>query len=462
MSNLHQIQFVKDVRTRLDEVSPAFCLAKWTQSTIYLWNGHTHSCHHPGTHKIPVEGLDENPAQLHNTPTKQALRLDMINGKKVAECEYCWNVEALSADYLSDRHTKSALSWSEPHFNEVLASGGGAQFAPRYVEIAFETTCQFKCTYCFPHVSSRVNEEIVTHGSYKLPNGEELHNLDYIKSIGQYPIDRKQHNPYLEAFWKWWPTLYQNVDVFRITGGEPLLSTSTWAVMDYMIEHPRPGFDFAINTNFGLDGKLLQKLIDKVRRLTELGVKVSIYTSLESMGRQAEYARFGLDAEAFKTNVNRVLDSLPSTVLVTFMTTINILSVPTFEEFLQYIFDLRVQYNQNGHESRIGCSFNYIRYPEFLALPNLPHHIKQTYADKWLSFMRTHLIGNKYHPVARFYLEELNGMERMCDWMMNTEFWKHHDLNYQRQAFKMYHEQYDQRRGTNFAETFPELIELIK
>jgi len=38
----------------LDSIGPGMCLAKWTQVTIHLQMGQTHSCHHPSTHKIPT------------------------------------------------------------------------------------------------------------------------------------------------------------------------------------------------------------------------------------------------------------------------------------------------------------------------------------------------------------------------------------------------------------------------
>ena len=60
----------KKTKEFLDTVGRGMCMAKWTQVTIHLQNGHTHSCHHPATHKIPLRELEENPTALHNTKYK--------------------------------------------------------------------------------------------------------------------------------------------------------------------------------------------------------------------------------------------------------------------------------------------------------------------------------------------------------------------------------------------------------
>ena len=51
----------QETKNKLDKTGCGMCLAKWTQVTIHLQNGHTHSCHHPATHKIPLTELKDNP-----------------------------------------------------------------------------------------------------------------------------------------------------------------------------------------------------------------------------------------------------------------------------------------------------------------------------------------------------------------------------------------------------------------
>ena len=49
--------FLKKTRDDINKVSPSFCAAKWTQSTILLYSGETHSCHHPSRHKIQLSDI---------------------------------------------------------------------------------------------------------------------------------------------------------------------------------------------------------------------------------------------------------------------------------------------------------------------------------------------------------------------------------------------------------------------
>lgn len=452
----NQIIMEENYRLRdevINKVSPTFCLAKWLQSTIYLWNGYTHSCHHPSAHKAEAAAVEANPKALHNTPIKFVAREDMLKGVQTPECGYCWNVEN-AGDHLSDRTYKSVSPWAMESMDTVLASGKGEDINPSYVEIAFENTCNFKCTYCTPDVSSKWTEEIERHGPYKLHSGQAAHDLNWLKQTGRFPIKRDDYNPYVEAFWKWWPELVKTLKVFRITGGEPLLSKHTWAVFEYLIENPQPDLELAVNTNLNVPKKLIDKLVDYINKLEGKVKKIDVYTSLEATGKQAEYIRYGMNYEEFVANVHYFLSNTPDQQRLHFMVAMSFLSVTTFKQFLNLIWDLRVQYNDNDAHNRIPMMINYIRWPQYLNLRTLPKDIKAKYGKEWIDFVHAHTRNTSPDKAGRFYLEEIDQVERLVDYMNEDD--PHRAFNMGN--FFSYTEQYDERRDVNFYDTFPELF----
>ena len=107
MSN-YEHDRIKEILPQIEaKTSPTFCLAKWHHVTIYLHLGETHSCYHPQPHVIPLDELKDNPSALHNTKQKKLERKMMLEGKKPDGCNYCWNVEAMGCDYISDRKQRT-------------------------------------------------------------------------------------------------------------------------------------------------------------------------------------------------------------------------------------------------------------------------------------------------------------------------------------------------------------------
>jgi len=130
MSNSNLVE----VKNKLNNVGCGFCLAKWTQVTMHLHNGLTHSFHHPTPHKIPLSELSRNPTALHNTQEKKRARKEMLSGKRPKECNYCWNVED-NSNMLSDRIFKSEEPWSWEYYNEIKNINYRENYNPKYVEV---------------------------------------------------------------------------------------------------------------------------------------------------------------------------------------------------------------------------------------------------------------------------------------------------------------------------------------
>jgi len=158
------------------------------------------------------------------------------------------------------------------------------------------------------------------------------------------PYKHSDINPYVEAFWKWWPDLYKDLHTFRITGGEPLLSKDTFKVLEYIQahHHKNPNLSLSINSNLGVPDNLIDKFIeiakdlcdnDKVRELT-------IFTSVEAKGAQAEYTRYGLEYDKFWANIDKILTALPK-VTINIMATFNALSVFSYDELIDKTFEMK-------------------------------------------------------------------------------------------------------------------------
>jgi organic radical activating enzyme len=440
---------IKEVFEELNSHSPSLCLAKWKQVTIMLQNGTTHSCHHPIPHKIPLEEIEVNPGALHNTKFKKIQRKAMLEGKRPAECDYCWRVEDGSGENISDRAYKSAHPSAYPYLSEIISLPWDSEVDPTYLEVSFGNECQFKCAYCSPMVSSGIMAEYQKHGAYKV---QPYFNLDLLKKLKQYPYAKDEANPYVDAFWKWFPKISGKLHDFRITGGEPLLNQNTYRILESIIDEPRPDLQLSINSNLGVPQQYLTKFIQLSSKIMQGKVKeFHLFTSLDTFGEQAEYIRYGLNYDTFIANVRQILDALPDLGL-TFMCTFNALSVPGFEKFLEVIRDLKLAYPQNEHHSRINVSIPYLRHPPFMSAIILSDDFIP-YVERSLDFM---LRNSQVGKFWTFNEQEVGDLRRILEWMKNPDVT---ELEKQqlRKHFYFFFKEYDDRKGTNFLKTFPEM-----
>ncbi|MGZ3692225.1 MAG: twitch domain-containing radical SAM protein [Pseudobdellovibrio sp.] len=441
---------VRLTKQKLDTVSPSFCLAKWNMSTIYLEQGETHSCYHPKRHKIPLQEVESDPSALHNTEFKKEQRKMMLEGQRPKECQYCWNIEDLNKNFISDRMLHSSEYWNEADFEKIKNLPWQKNINPRQIEVSFDNVCQMKCVYCNPAVSSKWLEEIKTYGGYKT---SKLFNELSAEEIQQKISQRASpDNAYVRAFWKWWPDLYPEVRIFRITGGEPLLSAETFKVLDYIMDHPHPQLEVIINSNLCVADELITKLIQKAQMILDkkCARKFTVYTSLDTVGEQAEYIRTGLSYERIMKNVQRILTEVPQSV-IGFNVTYNALSLLRFKFLLEEFKSLRAQHQSFWRAGRVMFDAPYLRFPDHLSIQVLPKSFV-SYFDEQIRY-----IENNLNPMTGFSEIELLKLKGVREWMLapTEDRW----LEQSRRDFKIYFTEHDKRKNTDFLRTFPELTE---
>ena len=429
-----------------DKLGPGLCLAKWQQVSLHLPTGLNNSCYHPPLHTIDPGPLKDNPGVLHNTGHKKQQRIMMLKGGKPPECSYCWNIE--KHGQLSDRHYRSGEPWAAESYDIIKNSQGDEDVVPTYVEVNFNNVCNLKCSYCSPQFSSSWGQEVDRLGGYPTST---THNDPAHFTGRNRPIPARGDNPYVTAFWAWWPTLYPRLRHFRMTGGEPLMDKNTYKVFDYVLALPKPDLHLNVTSNFSVEEELFEKYIGYVKQLCNTNIEHFMqYVSLDTGNTsQAEYIRSGLCGTRLQNYVYRYLHEVPNRNSLTFIITMNNLSVSGIQSLLSYILNLREQHSSTYQ--RVWFDTPLLRTPSWQSLQILP----EAYADKleavadWME----EYVETPDRPFRGFKDYEVQRMRRDIAWMREGT----DNVEQKRADFYRFFSEHDRRRGTDFLKTFPEM-----
>ena len=428
----------------LDPLSKSFCAAKWYNATIWLGSGQTTSCHHPPAHLVDRDRVTTNPRLLHNTDQKKQDRALMLAGERPAGCEDCWKIEDLGRDAVSDRVYKSKI-YPIQAVNDAYQTPADADVDLRTLEIAFDRTCQFACSYCNPAFSSTWVKDIRRNGAYTNLVSDGRNHFTHAHESSQL-YRHGETNPYVEAFFAWWETdLHRTLQELRITGGEPLMSAETWKLIDWFKTNTgKSSTRLAINSNLGTD-------VDIARLLSSTqGIEIDLYTSNEAVGLQAEYIRDGLVWDDWANNVERLLDSGQFRGIHV-MCTINALCLDSLDQLLECILQWKTEY---GREA-ISFTLNILRFPSFQSPLVLPDNLRTQYKERLQDWLDAN------HTSEFLHEHEINHLQRLIDYLdvVKTPHSDAFDQPKLLNDFKQFFSQYDRRRSKDFGTAFPNLKE---
>ena len=442
----------KKVFEKLNEVSPSFCLAKWFNVSIHIPTGQTHSCYHPRSHHIPLQEIEIDVSALHNTKYKKEQRKLMLDGVRPNECEFCWRIED-SGEQLSDRAYRSNDIYEEGIIKEALKLGYVGNARPRYVEVNFNQACNFKCSYCSPHLSTEWMKDVDKNGPYQLSTTKHNDTI-WMKNANMWPQNGPD-NPYLLAFWEWFPTRYPTLKTFRMTGGEPLMDKSTFRIFDYVKKNPKKDLHLSITSNCCPPGNQWSKFMTSLHDMTSTDSfeHFMLFCSLDSWGKQAEYIRNGMDFNLLYKNINQYL-SEGSAHSLTFIITFNVLSYVGFYEYIKNILDLRFKYNTD--RQLVWFDMPQLEYPIWLNAKINKDFLPELYKTK--EFMENNQ-RTKDNLFKGFYDFEISKIQRLIDWINGPI-----DFNLQTamKDFYLFYSEYDRRNNTKFVDYFPEFVDFYK
>lgn len=440
---MSRVDEIKEVRDRLNKVGKGFCAMKWLHETLYLHTGDNHSCYHPRPQHIPLAEIKADPSALHNTAWKKQQRKKMLEGERPEECYYCWNIEDLEGDQISDRMIHSASDWAEPEIENLAKKDWLENVNPKYLEVSFGNGCNYRCGYCCPQASTMWMDEIKKHGNYDLTYNQ--YGTEFLDN-GRYYAP-KDDNPYIEAFWKWWPSLRNDLHTLRITGGEPLMNPGAMQFFDLLEKEPAPQLEISLNSNLGVTTAKIDRLFDRIQSLLDQKKirKFSLFTSIEGWGSQAEYMRTGLKCDHWERNFTQAIER---GFKVNIMCTFNVLCVATFDNFLSRVMHWRRKYGKEA----LAFDTPYLKEPPHWMLNILPKEFNW-YMDEHLKMMN----ANKDY----FTSVEIAKMQRVRDYMYQNPV-DPKKIQQGRRDFYSFFKENDKRLGTDLLKTFPQYKEFYE
>lgn len=395
------------------------CLLKWGWSSIYFNTGTSSSCHR--TKKFVIDPT--NFENFHNLPEKIKDREMMLQGQWCGNgCEYCRDIE--NNNQISDRIMQLDMQ-RDPGLTapELHQDSSATHVTPTMIEVWFSNICNMKCVYCGPEYSSLWADEIRKHGP----------TMSHKKSLDEYT------NPYYDQmiadFWKYLETnnRYQALRRFHILGGEPFLLAETDQSLDFWDQHPNPDLVIAVISNFNIPHSRFLRYVDRFQRLVDENKvwQFQLTASIDSWGSHQEFVRYGLDLNLLQKNFESLLGRSWASLSVN--STISSLTIKQMPELMK-----KINHWSQQHHEPILHSFNYSRT-----------------IDNPFIFGRG-VFDQDFEKILSLMPEDTD-IQRSQKSMMNgiAESLKNTDANLEKiKNFKLYLDQLDQRRKTNWRALF--------
>lgn len=405
---------------KFPELSNVACKSKWSWSTIMFYSGTTASCHRCDKEVIDPLKFDE----FHNTPQKQQQRRMMLdNTWPGAGCEFCRDVEEVGGT--SDRMVQSKI----PTFPAELVNNITTVTTPTTVEVYFDNKCNLACVYCHASFSSRILNENKKFG--KFPNDLINH---------EFPTKDKNIEENKKSFWKWMKTHSENVEHFNILGGEPFIQDDFDDCLTFFNNNPRPYLTITVVSNLTIVHSRFKTYIDRLHQLVidKKVRRIDITASIDCWGKGQEYIRYGVDLALFERNIEYLLIQGPW-LRVNINQTITNLSLPSTPALVRKINKWR-ESKDIGH---YGGTVVFNKHLDSIIFES--GYWNDTFAEIF-----DLLKDNTYNEKTAYDI--FSGVYKKLSKTHNTD-------KKQIKNLFVYLDENDRRRGTDWRDVFPHLLE---
>ena len=412
------------------------CQLKWTQSTIYLTDASSASCHKAGFSNYITDNGELN---FHNTPNKIEDRRKMLRGEWPGNgCEHCKHIEEAGGE--SDRtiHLEMEGTTAPP---ELDHDPEAVEVTPRILEVYWGNTCQQSCIYCNAHYSSTIQQEEKRFGDFN-QGGVRL------RDTWKKNPDIEQHT---ELLFKWFDNHLQKLHKIIVLGGEPFLQKETYRFIEMLEKGNYPDLTLVFFSNLNIEHERFKKWMDRLDVLKKSNRldKIQIFFSCDALGPEGEYVRTGLDLKVAIKNFEHILHN--TDIEQGINSALTVTAVPGMPALAKYI-------NECSKIKPIYWSMTKAANKDVDHRPYLYPGIFGSRINNWGLSEAIELfdVNTNGHPDS----VKVNHKKFMQGNM--TEFSAEKPSPIRMKQFKIYLNELDRRRGTDWTKIYPQMWELVK
>lgn len=429
MSEIHDKEaYAKIMPGVFEQYGKNFCCAPWNT----LWTSATGDIKYCCASSEILGDSSLTIDTIINSPQAKEIRRQFLNNEQPESCKQCWDKErggnfAGSARELSNVQGFESIIDSIAHTKE---DGHIDKHNLKFIDVIWTNKCNFACLHCVPSLSSTINntyEDVFskwlyknqTHGKFGYPNPDAIDNSDKIEYILKNA---------------------DTLDQIHFNGGEPFLQADTFTLLDELM---KAGYANKINLWFHTNGSVRSyKNIDIIEDyLKKWGNNSMIIMSHDHFGKRGEYFRYGYNEDKWLENFHRFKATGINLHVSTSLTLFNIL---TLHELMDWYYKNKISINTT-------LSLSYVTGPDLFDFSNVKYSEElKPLIPKVLTWSKMHL-----HPYYQYHwIEQIKN----CEAMQDMPF----DFTNLKEDFIPSITALDEKRNTNFLETFPELEPLYR
>ena len=412
------------------------CQLKWNHSTVFLTMGTTASCHRVTHDPILIENGKIN---FHNIPNKLEARTKMLNGQWPGRgCEHCKTIEESGGE--SERITNIDFP-GLLYPKELDQNPDEINVTPTQLEIYFSNTCNLKCIYCNSKFSSTIDAENARYGKFFYR--EDLKKREHVYLDGKIELASNMEEM-TDKLFDWLEDNIQHLNKIFILGGEPFLQKETERLIEFLERKPCPKIMLSIFSNLTVDPARVKRWIARMWQLKINGHidSLQVVGSLDCWGPEAEYVRNGVNLKRFQENFEFMLNE--TDIILNINSAMTALTVPSMPDLVRRINEWSKKRIVYWSMMKAGDAGRPYLNPTIFGKEILDIGINESIS----------LFDTQKDKIKEIYLRNLKGIANECKETAP-------DL-VQQNLLKIYLDELDRRRNTDWRKTFPTINKLYK